>query len=1118
MRILRILNLGLLVILPLCSPAGAATTGVVVERVMPRSASATAGLQPEDVILSWSCAASPPGLPQPASGMIRSPYDLVPLEIEESPRRDVVLRGRRGDEERVWTLRGAAWGLSTRPVLPEDLAALYREGDAGVAPGDLAATQRSWRSAAESARTAGDGRLAAWFLERLTEQLSQAPKWPEVDAAYQEALEILEREADHPAAASLLRDWGGTFQKRGAWDAAVERYEKALAHDRHDQEMTTAKSLSAARTLDELATANARRGRYDAAGELLRQSLAIREELAPGTTLIAASLNKLGILARLRGDLATAEEQLTRGEEIQRRLAPDNHEHGLFFMNLGNVALDRGDVEKAESLHRRSLAIFETTDPGNGTLITGSLQNLVDVATHKGDLATADDLLQRMLAVRERWATFDWHVWSVLLDLGELALLRGDLEAAQAHFQRALTVAEKFSPKGQEVALNLSDLGKTALRRGDFAIARPYMQQAQEITEKLAPDSVDVAIGLENLAHLETASGGDLATAERLLQRALTIFENKAPESMEAALALHRLGEVATRRGRLRDAIGIHRRALALQSRLAPGSFEESTTLYSLGRAERRAGRSREGIRDLCRAVDVLDHQRARLGGTPEAKTSFEGILRDYYQACLEGLIDLGRPAAAFHVLERGRARSFLALLAERDLRPRDLPPELAAERRRVNGKYDRVVSQLAALSAGRDDARIERLTGELRDLRTRQEEILARIHRESPRSAALQDPQPLDLAGVRAALDPGTVLLEYVVGPERTWLFAVQAAGAKGPGLAVFRLAPGAKRLRADVESFRRLLKDPGSDPAKLQAQARRLYDRLVRPAEARIAGAQRILISADGPLHTLAFAALRRGNGYLVEWKPLHSVLSATVYGELAKSRPPRRDPAEERLTAFGDPVYRPLAKDAPADPAVREAVRRGWAFQPLPLSGQEVKSIAALYPHAQVYLGPEATEEKAKSLGLESSLIHFACHGLLDERFPLNSALALTLPETAAEGRDNGLLQAWEILESVRLDADLVTLSACDTALGREMAGEGLVGLTRAFQFAGARSVLASLWGVSDRSTARFMASFYGHLRAGQSKDEALRAAQIDQIRTKAGAHPFHWAAFQLTGDWR
>ena len=859
-------------------------------------------------------------------------------------------------------------------------------------------------------------------------------------------------------------------------------------------------------------------GQYGSGEELLRQALTIQEKLAPGTLELADTLNKLGVLARRRDDLDTATEYFTRSEEIRARLAPESDGYAKVLMNLGLVAQNRGDLERAESLHWQAIAILEKIDPESG-LVTGCLSNLVNVAMERGDFAAADDLLRRVLARSEGKEQSDWDIWRVLIALGDLASYRNDLDGAQAYFQRALPVSETLAAPGREVALSLGRLGDVALRRGDIAAARSYLRRAQEIDERLAPGGVGVAEGLRDLARLELGGGGDLAAADGLLGRALAILEREAPESLLTATVLRDQAEIAVRRGRLQEALGAYRRALALQSRLAPGSADEAAALYLLGLAERQAGQSQESIRDLCRAVDVLDRQRARLGGTPETKTAFESSLGDYYHACLEGLLDLGRSSEAFHVLERGRARSFLALLAERDLHLGDLPPQLAAERRRVNAGYDRVVSRLASLSAGRDDAKIERLTGELRDLRTQQEEILARIRRESPRSAALQDPQPLDLAGARAALDPGTVLLEYAVGQERSWLFAVQSAGTGGSGLSVFRLAIGAKKLRQEVESFRLLLQDPGSGAAELQARARRLYDLLVRPAEARITGAQRILVSADGPLHTLPFAALRRENRYLVEWKPVHSVLSATVYAELARSRPPRREPGEERLVAFGNPEYPPLAPDAARDPEVREAVRRGLDLRPLPLSGQEVKSIAALFPNTQVYLGLDATEERAKSIGPESRLIHFACHGLIDERFPLNSALVLTLPGQTKEGQDNGLLQAWEIFESVRLDADLVTLSACDTALGRDMAGEGLVGLTRAFQYAGARSVVATLWSVADLSTARFMESFYGHLRAGKPKDEALRAAQIDQIRDKTGvSHPFHWAAFQLTGDWR
>ena len=202
------------------------------------------------------------------------------------------------------------------------------------------------------------------------------------------------------------------------------------------------------------------------------------------------------------------------------------------------------------------------------------------------------------------------------------------------------------------------------------------------------------------------------------------------------------------------------------------------------------------------------------------------------------------------------------------------------------------------------------------------------------------------------------------------------------------------------------------------------------------------------------------------------------------------------------------------------------------PLPATRSEVAAIAELYGEkAATYVGDAATEERAKGVASETRYLHFASHGLLDERFPLNSGLALTIPPEMKEGQDNGILQAWEIFERLRIDADLVVLSACETGLGKEMGGEGLVGLTRAFEYAGARSVVASLWSVSDETTAALMKLFYGYLEAGKSKDAALRQAQLDLIRgsiavqdpdgraTKFDAsHPFYWAAFQLNGDWR
>jgi tetratricopeptide (TPR) repeat protein len=518
-----------LAILPACSPVQAPRSaalpppaGVIVESVIPHSPGAVAGLLPEDVILSWSSAAS--------QGDVSSPHDLLPLEIEEAPRRAVTLRGRRGGEERVWVLTAGDWGIATRP--------------------------------------AGDG-LASWFLDRRARELSEERKWPEADAAFQEAVEAVEREAGPVVVANLLCAWAGTFHLRGDWDAAVERYQKALA-------LAGPKSLGAAQTLIGLGYTRAKMGDFKAGEELLRQALAIQEELAPGTTEVAVTLNKLGVLSRWRGDLNTAEEYLTRAGELQRRLAPDSVGYGKVLLNLGNVAQERGDLEEAEGFQRRALAIFEKIEPFGG-LVTGSLQNLVNVAILRGDLALADDLLRRILDLQERRGASNWEAWSTLTNLGNIAVERGDLEAAEDHYGRALVIQEgKPSPDGREVALSLGSLGELALLKGDFATARDYLERAQEIEDSLAPESLAAAEGLQSLAHLEIESGGDLAKAEKLLQRALAIYEEEAPASLGASLVLRHLGEIVGQRGRQEEAVAFHRRALDIQSRLGPGEHRRA--------------------------------------------------------------------------------------------------------------------------------------------------------------------------------------------------------------------------------------------------------------------------------------------------------------------------------------------------------------------------------------------------------------------------------------------------------------------------------------------------------------------------------------------------------------
>jgi CHAT domain-containing protein len=265
-----------------------------------------------------------------------------------------------------------------------------------------------------------------------------------------------------------------------------------------------------------------------------------------------------------------------------------------------------------------------------------------------------------------------------------------------------------------------------------------------------------------------------------------------------------------------------------------------------------------------------------------------------------------------------------------------------------------------------------------------------------------------------------------------------------------------------------------------------------------------------------------------YLVEHRAVSLAISATLLVDREESgRPGRR---ETTVVAFADPALPRPETEGWRSEALRSRLR-DTRLVPLPATRVEAETILRLYPeHARAFMGDDATEERARELSPGVTLVHFGCHGYVDESSPLSSGLILSNPRADAVDASDGVLEAWEVLESVRIDADLVTLSGCDTGMGRAMGGEGMVGLTRAFQFAGARAVVASLWTVADESTAALMQRFYAHLHGGKPTAEALRAAQVELIERPVEAevdgekveldysHPFRWAAFRVVGGWR
>ena len=1076
--------------------------GVVVEEVGEGSALEAAGLQVGDVLLSWRRLPAPPANPEEAQGELVSPFDWEWLVIEQAPRGRVKLLGRRQGEEKVFEVAPGKWKGDVRPLMVGEMLEDYARGKKLVEAEKFEAGIDLWHKVAGVAENqAADERSSCWLLLRIGDAWGQARQWEKAYSTYRSALETTR---DPLARVTIWKTIGDVYEKASEFERAREAYVSA----QEILERTWGESLIFARGLNDLGDLGWRQGRLDAAQGYWQRALDIRQRLAPDSLDLAASLNNLAVVAIGRAELDRATEYNEGSLKIKQKLAPGSLNVAYSLYNLGNVAADRGDLDRAAEYYERSLEIFQKLAPGS-----------LDLP-------------------------------AILTALGILASDRGDLDRAAEYYEGSLEIYQKLAPGSLGVARNLNNLGILARQRGDLVRATRYYEGASEIVQKLAPDSLAVASILGNQGVLARQRGDSDRGAE-YLERSLEILQKLAPGSLDLAKSLHNLGNWASDRGDWVRAAKYYEGALEIRQKLTPGSSVEALTLHLLATLHRKQNQPQSALAFFLQALQALESQVSKLGGSRDVQAGFRAGRVAYYRDTIDLLLELKRPEQAFHILERSRARSFLDQLAERDLVFSDIPEELDRQRRRIAVLYDRTQQELAELSLSKDEEKIESLRGKLRQLQGERDAIEEQIRREYPNFAALQFPQPLDLQTTQQALDPGTVMLSYSIGEQTTDLFVV----ASSDPLQVLSLPVGEKKLTQFVDQLHNTTHLQGWTLRKASRVelSKHLYKTLIEPAAPMVQKSARILIIPDGPLRRLPFAALIRDGSppgadeaadsgrdwhYLVEWKPLHSVLSATVYAELKKSRRPAAasDAAEPPilLTAFGDPLYPGDMSDArPRDVYVRAAAERGFDFPPLPYTRREIEGIAGNYPTEAIrtYLGAEATEERAKSLGRDTRILHFATHGKVDDRFPLNSFVALTIPEEYSEERDNGLLQAWEIFERVRLDADLVVLSACRSGLGKELGGDGLIGLTRAFQYAGARTVAATLWGVADQTTAELMIRFYRYLRAGKPKDVALQAAQIElisgpiQVRGEAGqtvekdaSAPYYWAAFQLFGDWQ
>ncbi|HEX6899892.1 MAG TPA: CHAT domain-containing tetratricopeptide repeat protein [Thermoanaerobaculia bacterium] len=907
------------------------------------------------------------------------------------------------------------------------------------------------------------------------------------------------------------------------------------------------------------------------------------------TLLLAQTYRCLGFLAWSLRDLNRASEYWGIALEIDRSLTPGSLGEALDLDNMGAIAQARGDVDLAYSNFTRSLDIRRNLSPGTIQHARSS-NNLGVIAWHKGRLDLAENYWREALSLKISLYGEGREAATTLVNLAALSSEKRDFVAAEEFAQRALTIYEKISPAGLETAEVLTTLGIIERGRGNLSGSIAYHARAVTTWEAVAPESSGLAIALNALAVAYHASG-DADTAVKILKRAATLYKENSSHSDRPSSALSNMGIILAQSGRTKEALNVFNQVLPHQEQLAPNSLGVAETLFwlgtlamqqrnydqaiellerslsiqavyaprsdleamsrhQLGQAHLKKGAIEVGLSYLESALTTITKHFEMAGGSLETRLGYPSSYARLFYDCMEEQLNLNLQDAALLTTERYRAQAFQMLVRN------GVPGSGATEGSEVvsmlsenAAAQDAIQRKLEVAERGRDREATEKLLRQRESLLAERSGILVRYRTAFPQHAALAYPQTPALADVLRAGDEGTLVLSYMVTPDSLYTFVL----ANGRLVNVLRKPVTRQYLEREITPLRQLTRFRMSLGVTNSAKsAKRLFELLIGPVADLASRERRLLIIPDGPLHYLPWGALIReyeDNGskkqqYLAEWKPFHIVLSASVFAEMKKARRPIEpegtvvEPLVPNFVAFGDPLY-PSAMDEKrsetiSDTRVRSTAQRGLLnLESLPWSRREVDGIAALFPPGQtkVFLGAEATEEEAKKISKGTRILHFATHGLVDDRFPMNSALALTIPAGFPKDHENGLLQVWEIFERVRLDAGLVVLSACDTALGEEHGGEGLTGLTRAFQYAGARTVIASLWSVQDQATSELMIRFYKHLRAGRPKDEALRQAQIELIRGPIevvnekgektlldASAPYYWAGFQVYGDWQ
>jgi len=794
-------------------------------------------------------------------------------------------------------------------------------------------------------------------------------------------------------------------------------------------------------------------------------------------------------------------------------------------LELGGSSIE---VPFPPAVARRRLISAKTVDAeARDYLHHGEYQRALDI------LEDARDTFHALRLEREEAA--------VLTRIAEADIDRGAYDEAVDACNDALALEDHVGIKARRDRLNtLRNLGGAYLYLGQWQRATEELDKVLRL-ERTVPDATARMTTWTALSFIQLKTG-ELAKARDTARRAVHLARQISSSRGEA----NALGNLGAIYGRLPGGTARGVNAFDEAIRIYKRSKEPESEASSLsGRAEilELAGRLDEALASIDRSLALIESLRTKSAGSDRRATFFASQQRTYELSVRVLMkLDSQRPGRGFDVraFEASETMHSRALLDDLGAMNLDVhagaDPVLVARESDLERKLDQAeADRHAAIAKSAAGARLARFESDIRRLRSGLDDVRGKMRRSNPRFTALTAAAPLSLPEIRQrVLDQGTLMLSYLLGEQESYLWAVDRESLRAFRLPKRDTIEGQARLALDA------LARSNTPAGELDADRYlgALSTSLLSPVAGQL-GKKRLLIIPDGALHYIPFGALPEpgggtGSPLLIDAHEIAYLPSASVDDMLRKEIASRR-PAPKELAMIADPVFeltdsrfdgrmlsaagKVASGHGDADAAERSARDVGVdRLRRLPHSGEEAKAILKLVPSGQALkaTGFAATRELVTGGELANyRTVHLATHGLFDELHPERSGLVLSTFD--ASGRQlNGFLPSYEIY-GLHLNADLVVLSACRTGLGAELRGEGLMGLTRGFMYAGVPRVVVSLWGIDDRTTADLMTVFYqGVLEAHRTPAAALRQAQL-AVRARRKS-PYYWAAFELQGEWR